>query len=491
MNSSCVNTIGSFTCNCLPGYTRVNENGVCVDINECVTDPCNLNAQCVNSPGSYTCECMPGFEADTIDSEKCVDINECLTGSHACHEDSICENTEGSFNCECEIGFVGDGENCEDVNECSNGMNTCQANSECENTIGSFTCFCVTGYDFNDDSECVDVDECQFDPCGNHMTCQNSFGSYQCACNDGYQLDTGGQHCVDIDECTADPCPQNSSCSNKQGSFMCVCDDGFVRDGTECIDVNECSSSEHNCDHNATCDNTIGSYECECNDGFSGDEVCVDIDECSNGSHDCDRDGMCVNTIGSFKCKNVRHRLADCPPNIQITGLGVPQFYLGIFKRERKFLNGMATYRKRNLRMLYSHGRWRVVDKQGRSLLRSALLVRQQELEGGTESTDSNIDGHEWNFDERAINGFICPSDLSKGWEILKPGVGWFIGDVKIQKLYAQKSLESSIFDRCQNELSVGQESLGKPLVNQLILMLKKFKRKSSTNESEYRKDLN
>ena len=217
----------------------------------------------------------------------------------------------------------------------------------------------------------------------------------------------------------------------------------------------------------------------------------MDIDECSNGSHDCDRDGMCVNTIGSFKCKNVRHRLADCPPNIQITGLDVPQFYLGIFKRERKFFNGMATYRKRNLRILYSHGRWRIIDKQGRSLLRSALLVRHEAVEDENEPTDLNINGQEMNFDGRAINGFICPSDLSKGWEILKPGVGWFIGNVKIQKSYAHKSLESNIFDRCQNELSVGQESLGKPLVNQLISMLKKFKRKNSTNETEYRKDLN
>ena len=368
-----------------------------------------------------------------------------------------------------------------------------QANSECKNTKGSFTCSCVTGFEFNEDADCVDVDECQneLELCGDNMACENSFGSYTCSCIKGYEMDIGGEHCRDVNECAAssgDPCPDRSTCLNISGSFECNCSDGFSKEGDECVDINECSTNDPTCDDNATCENTIGSYHCQCNPGFSGDVnsgICEDIDECTNGSHDCDRNGMCVNTIGSFKCKNVRHRLADCPPNIQIIGSDVPEYYVGIFKRERKYVNGMVTYRKRNLRMLYTHGRWQVIDKRGRSLLRSALLVRHESLDDDYDSD------YGWDFDERAINGFVCPSHLSKGWEILKPGSGWFVGDVKIQKSYAQKSLESNIFDRCQKEISVGQESLGEPLVNQLIAMLKKFSRKGLSNDSEYRKDFN
>ena len=35
------------------------------DINECQTDtPCHSNAWCNNTDGSYTCECVPGYSGD-------------------------------------------------------------------------------------------------------------------------------------------------------------------------------------------------------------------------------------------------------------------------------------------------------------------------------------------------------------------------------------------------------------------------------------------
>jgi len=401
----------------------------------------------VNTIGSFNCNCFNGY--NKVDkNEVCLDINEC--DAVPCNINAQCINIPGSFSCECLPGYESgkvDSDNCVDINECLTGSQVCHENSVCTNTEGSFTCKCEIGFAGN------------------------------------------GYDCEDVDECSngINTCQVNSECENTIGSFTCLCEIGYEKnDDNECVDVDECSSSQNNCDQNATCKNTIGSFECKCYDGFSGDQVCEDIDECSNGSHNCLSHELCVNTFGSFKCKNVRHRLSDCPQNLQISGSDVPQFYLGLFQRERKFFNGMATYRKRNLRMLYSHGRWRVIDKQGRSLLRSAFLVRHLTLNEDTEPTDLNIDDHELNFDGRAINGFICPSDLSKGWEILKLGSGWFASDVKIKTSYAQKTLESNIFNRCQNELLAGQESLNKLLVNQLISMLKKFKRKNSTKGNEY-----
>lgn len=53
----CVNTEGSFTCNCVRGYAgpRCEQ-----DLNECASNPCRNDATCLDQIGDYTCICMPG-----------------------------------------------------------------------------------------------------------------------------------------------------------------------------------------------------------------------------------------------------------------------------------------------------------------------------------------------------------------------------------------------------------------------------------------------
>jgi hypothetical protein len=87
-NSQCVNTIGSFNCICLSGFTS--SNGQCVgnltltllfkknliffppslllDVNECQqgTDNCDANAQCANTPGNFTCICNSGYGGNGV-----------------------------------------------------------------------------------------------------------------------------------------------------------------------------------------------------------------------------------------------------------------------------------------------------------------------------------------------------------------------------------------------------------------------------------------
>ena len=47
--------------------------------------------------------------------------------------------------------------------------------------------------------------------------------------------------CLDIDECENDPCGQNEDCFNNQGSFRCYCSIGYVEnDENFCEDKNEC-----------------------------------------------------------------------------------------------------------------------------------------------------------------------------------------------------------------------------------------------------------
>lgn len=56
-NGECVNTVGSFACQCEDGYSFKNEdNQYCLDNDECALDihSCDQNAICVNNPVKKT-----------------------------------------------------------------------------------------------------------------------------------------------------------------------------------------------------------------------------------------------------------------------------------------------------------------------------------------------------------------------------------------------------------------------------------------------------
>lgn len=64
---------------CVAGTKFVRNRG-CVDIDECreIEDACSSNEECVNTVGSYTCNCKIGFRRENL-TQACVDINECQT----------------------------------------------------------------------------------------------------------------------------------------------------------------------------------------------------------------------------------------------------------------------------------------------------------------------------------------------------------------------------------------------------------------------------
>ena len=51
--------------------------------------------------------------------------------------------------------------------------------------------------------ECLDINECESDPCQNQGTCLNREAAYECQCVEGY---TGTVCETDIDECANNPC---------------------------------------------------------------------------------------------------------------------------------------------------------------------------------------------------------------------------------------------------------------------------------------------
>ncbi len=59
----CVNTEGSFQCQCGRGYTGPRCE---IDINECLSMPCQNDATCLDRIGEFTCICMPGMSVNLI-----------------------------------------------------------------------------------------------------------------------------------------------------------------------------------------------------------------------------------------------------------------------------------------------------------------------------------------------------------------------------------------------------------------------------------------
>ena len=204
--------------------------------------PCHSEADCVNTIGSYKCQCWEGYEGDGFN---CADANECDDGTSGCHSKANCKNTAGSFECSCKTGFTGDGFNCTDIDECKEGKDErCSKNSICINTPGDYECECLEGY-FGD-GYCEDVDECNAEviPCDEHATCSNSMGSYSCECDQGWR--GNGTVCADINECEEGAkCAGNATCYNSDGSYRCKCNKGFKGNGAEKCHPMDCIPPAH------------------------------------------------------------------------------------------------------------------------------------------------------------------------------------------------------------------------------------------------------
>uniref|UniRef100_A0A8C7YA88 Latent transforming growth factor beta binding protein 2 n=1 Tax=Oryzias sinensis TaxID=183150 RepID=A0A8C7YA88_9TELE len=293
-NGNCVNTEGSYTCECNSGFAK-SWRDQCEDLDECKDPSSCPRGICINTLGSFQCQaCSPGLR---LSNERCVDVDECVLPEVCNH--GLCVNLDGTHKCTCNHGYqvTPDRKSCEDVNECATG-NACPVGI-CINTAGSYTCQnCRPGFgpsadglrcegkkitvilvdwdDFwffasDDDLRLTfsfffsDINECQTPDVCQTGVCTNTEGSFSCmTCAPGFTVTPNGLSC----EGTADEinCGEHGFCENTNSSFHCKCDKGYtnpVGDVTQCVDVNECETSSALCGE-ALCENYDGSFLCIC-----------------------------------------------------------------------------------------------------------------------------------------------------------------------------------------------------------------------------------
>ncbi|XP_070174330.1 fibrillin-3-like [Littorina saxatilis] len=350
---------------CPQGYTtapRVSAD--CIDIDECAANHTNqCSMLCINTAGSYRCECSAGYQLNN-DGKSCLDVNECAEKLDKCPQK--CHNKVGGFECVCEDGYSYNQNNktCTAEQATASLCRNAGCSQGCKAVAGSGSgsittqCFCFSGYEVDSTNlkTCIDYNECQSNLCS--QRCSNTEGSFTCSCHRGYELNqdqrtctkcpeqrygvqcsqtctctgrglgchhvTGcvcpggwtGEHCEqDVDECTESPdiCGADKECLNTEGSYTCRCPLGYTPDDSnQCQDVDECAENYHTCSPLENCINVPGDYNCTCKPGYhrNGDN-CVDIDECGQPwSNKCQQE--CVNVPGSFNCRcSFRYKLAS------------------------------------------------------------------------------------------------------------------------------------------------------------------------------------
>ncbi|KAM4878543.1 LOW QUALITY PROTEIN: fibrillin-2 [Sylvia borin] len=335
-NRQCINSRGSFHCECPEGLTLDCTGRVCLDIHmeqcylqwveeECVKpvpgrlrmDSCCFAVGCPMAGAEEhwaLCPRGPGFsnrEGDVLTGRPFYkDINERKVFPGMCMN-GRCRNTIGSFKCRCNSGFTLDTEerNCTDIDDCRISPDLCGSGA-CVNPPGSFACECFDDYEsrFMMTKKCMDKDECERNPllCRGG-TCVNNEGSF-CDCPLGHELSPSQEECLDINECSLiDSFCRNGKCVNMVGTYQCICDSGYqpTPDRQGCIGkcyIDECMIMNGGCDTH--CTNSEGSYECSCSDGYAlmpDVRTCADIDECENNPDVCDG-GQCSNIPGEYHC---------------------------------------------------------------------------------------------------------------------------------------------------------------------------------------------
>uniref|UniRef100_A0A673HF58 Latent-transforming growth factor beta-binding protein 1 n=1 Tax=Sinocyclocheilus rhinocerous TaxID=307959 RepID=A0A673HF58_9TELE len=278
-----------------PAFCIIVSPSLVLDVDECSLNEntCGSHGVCQNTIGSFSCQCDPGFK-DSQDGQGCVDVNECELLGNVCGE-ATCENREGTFLCLCPdemqefdpmsakcfstppgkvVAYFTPVErkecyfNLNDENLCDKVLASSMTKEECCCTLGAgwgdncevhpcpipgtdqFSQMCPAGRGYIPPGDPMipttslaesfkDTDECKLfenEICKDGF-CLNTPGGYECYCKAGLYYDESKLQCVDTDECADESNCIDGKCMNTYGSYQCFCTPPLVLapDSARCI----------------------------------------------------------------------------------------------------------------------------------------------------------------------------------------------------------------------------------------------------------------
>ncbi|XP_078593856.1 uncharacterized protein LOC144871822 isoform X2 [Branchiostoma floridae x Branchiostoma japonicum] len=198
-------------CVCQPGW--VGDGVHCQDFDECTIVTCGAHQRCVNTPGSYVCECVPGF----------MDVDGVCQAAHAYR--STCRLFARSFS-----EALDDPKSQEYMDLVEEVVSTLGSLYLQTSLAGDF--LGVKVIDFRPGSVVVDHvinirASAAFSPA---MTSEEFKVQVKKSNGTALLIDTEGIAITDYDECS-DPektdCSPQAACLNTEGSFSCSCIMGY------------------------------------------------------------------------------------------------------------------------------------------------------------------------------------------------------------------------------------------------------------------------
>ncbi|XP_021251644.1 sushi, nidogen and EGF-like domain-containing protein 1 isoform X1 [Numida meleagris] len=281
----CITGNPSYTCSCLAGFTGKRCH---VDVDECLSHPCQNGATCINSVNSFSCQCPPGFRGASCEIEE----SPCET--KVCQNGGTCQVANGTAVCMCQPGYAGG--DCEtEVNECESSP--CLNGGHCVDLVDNYTCVCLEPFV---GQRCeTDPSSCEDRSCRNRQTCNYIRpGRYICTCSPGYygnNCQYGGPRVPSA--CLSNPCQNGGSCLELEQGYACDCLEGYA--GQDCHDKLtegcECRNGGSCLEGNVTI--------CQCLPGYFGllCEFEVTTTPC-NVNTQCPDGGYCMEYGGSYLC---------------------------------------------------------------------------------------------------------------------------------------------------------------------------------------------
>lgn len=211
-NRTCVETNGTFSCECPLGLTGPNCD---LSFIECDSSKCNNNGKCIQNilNREFTCVCNAGYFGTFCDMSNLCLNSRCQNGATCFPIAAI------SYRCFCPPGLTGF--NCDryiSPRPCS--FNLCKNGGNCTiEPSGLIQCACPPKYIGN---ACeYDTSVCYNQTCSGHGLCQTQINSqYRCLCDPSY----GGKHCEIENICRENVCLNGGVCQTvAKDEFKCFC----------------------------------------------------------------------------------------------------------------------------------------------------------------------------------------------------------------------------------------------------------------------------